>query len=262
MAEAVSWDSDAPLVIAHRGASARAPENTMAAFHMAESVGADAVELDAKLTRDGQIIIHHDRSLDRTTDGRGFVARRSLEEIRKLDAGSHFDDSYAGERVPTLREVLEGLGERMLFNVELTNYAQPFDPLPRRAFSLVEELGLLQRVLFSSFNPLALWALRGAVKRDRLALLLMERQPNWLRRTLERTTPHGWVHPQYGIVAGAQLKPSPWSSVRVNVWTVNEPGEIQDCVDMGVDGVITDVPDVAAPILQERRASTTEGRNK
>lgn len=259
MPEVVSWDSDAPLVIAHRGASARAPENTMTAFRLAESLGADAVELDAKLTRDGHIVVHHDRSLERTTDGRGRIAQCSLDEIRSLDAGSHFAVSFAGERVPTLREVLEGLGEHMLFNVELTNYAHPFDPLPGRALTLVRELGLMERVLFSSFNPIALHALRRAVRRERLALLLMEKQPSLLRRAFKWTTPHGWIHLQYGLFAQARTKHSVRRGVRMNVWTVNGLDEIRECIEMGAHGVITDVPEVALSVLKERQASLPEG---
>jgi glycerophosphoryl diester phosphodiesterase len=259
MAGAASWDSDAPLVIAHRGASARAPENTMAAFRLAEAMGADAIELDAKLTRDGHVIIHHDRTLDRTTDGYGRVDRCSLEEIRSLDAGSHFDASFAKERIPTLREVLERLGEQILVNVELTNYAHPFDPLPNRALSIVKKLRLEERVLFSSFNPIALLTLRSAVSLNRLALLLIEREPVFVRRILENVIPHGWVHPQYDMATQGHIRSLRQRGARVSVWTVNDRSAIRACIEMGADGVITDVPDVALDILEERRSSVPAG---
>ncbi|HHH81805.1 MAG TPA: glycerophosphodiester phosphodiesterase, partial [Chloroflexi bacterium] len=134
-----SWKTDALLMIAHRGASAYAPENTMAAFRLAEAMGADGIEFDVKLTADGVPIVMHDATLDRTTDGSGEVARRTLNEIRKLDAGSFFEDSFAGEKVPTLAEVLETLGPDMLLNIELTNYASPRDILPERSLRIVEE---------------------------------------------------------------------------------------------------------------------------
>src|SRR5215475_6599931 len=95
------------LVIAHRGASGTCPENTLAAFRRAQELGAHMIELDVQLTRDGEVVVMHDWTLARTTDGRGRVASRTLAELRQLDAGSWFDPGYAREPVPTLREVLD-----------------------------------------------------------------------------------------------------------------------------------------------------------
>lgn len=245
MAAAHSWDSDAPLVIAHRGASARAPENTLAAFRLAASMGADGIELDAKLTRDESIVVHHDRTLERTTNGRGMVSQLTLREIRTLDAGSSFDASFADEPVPTLQEVLEAVGDSLLVNIELTNYADPFDSLPFRALSLVEELSLQEHVLYSSFNPIALRRLRGKVQQDRLALLLFYGQPWIVRALFERLTPHGWIHPQLELATKAWAGLRRERGSRLNVWTVNDRAEMMACFDLGVDGIITDLPNLA-----------------
>lgn len=253
MAGGVSWESDAPLVIAHRGASARAPENTLAAFRLAASMGADAVELDAKLTRDGEIVVHHDRSLERTTNGFGMVHQLRLEELRKLDAGSSFGETYAGERIPTLREVLELSHSGLLFNIELTNYADPFDPLPEKALALVQDLGLGERVLFSSFNPIALRKLQDEVRLERLAILLMTRQPRFLRALFRRWAPHGWVHPQVGLPTEAWVESHHRRGLRLNVWTVNERAPMSACFKMGLDGIITDFPDLALTVRREVR---------
>src|SRR3990172_9877913 len=96
----------APVVIAHRGASGSCPENTLAAFRRAAALGADMIELDVQLTRDGEVVVIHDWTLDRTTSGTGPVRACSLAELRRLDAGAWFDAAFAGERVPTLGEVL------------------------------------------------------------------------------------------------------------------------------------------------------------
>jgi glycerophosphoryl diester phosphodiesterase len=156
MTSSLRWFSDAPLVIAHRGASLVAPENTIAAFNRAVELGADAIELEAKLTLDGHVVVHHDQTLERTTNGAGKLLTRSLDELKLLDAGFRFQSSFAGERIPTPKEVLEEIGERVLINIELTNYASPADDLPRVVVKLVKDQRLENRVLLSSFNPLAL----------------------------------------------------------------------------------------------------------
>jgi glycerophosphoryl diester phosphodiesterase len=251
MAEAASWESDAPLVIAHRGASARAPENTLAAFRLAASMGAHAIELDAKLTRDGEIVVHHDRSVERTTNEFGMVHQLTLEEIRKLDAGSAFGEAYAGERIPTLREVLELFHGGLLINIELTNYVDPFDPLPEKALALVQELDLQENVLFSSFNPIALRKLQNEVRLERLALLMMTRQPRFLRALFRRWAPHGWVHPQVGLPTEGWVESRQHQGLRLNVWTVNDLAQMSACFKMGVDGIITDFPDLALGVRRE-----------
>ena len=145
-----------PTIFAHRGSSAHAPENTLAAFELAIRQGADGIELDAKLTADHQVVVIHDSTVNRTTGANGIVRRMNLAEIKKLDAGSHFDYGFRGETIPTLDEVFETVGHRIFINVELTNYASPFDDLPDQVARVVKRHKQENRILFSSFNPLAL----------------------------------------------------------------------------------------------------------
>src|SRR5258705_3174798 len=136
-----------PTIFAHRGASAHAPENTLAAFELALAQGADGIELDAKLSADGHVVIIHDAAVDRTTDRQGRVKDMSLAELRSLDAGGFFAEQYRGEKVPTLEEVFEALGKRMFVNVELTNYNTPGDYLVESVCMLVKKCGLQKQVL-------------------------------------------------------------------------------------------------------------------
>jgi len=129
-----------PAVIGHRGASAAAPENTLAAFNLAVLLGADAVELDAKLSKDDVPVVMHDPTVDRTTDGRGRVADLTLADLKKLDAGSWKDAKYTGERAPTLAEVFEAVGSRLWINVELTNYTTRGDGLEAAVGQVVGEV--------------------------------------------------------------------------------------------------------------------------
>ena len=107
-----------PLIYAHRGASALAPENTLAAFLLAQRLGADGIELDVMFTADKQLIVIHDDTVDRTTNGHGKVAEMPLAALRELDAGSYFGEAFRGEKLPTLAEVYEALGGKLRINVE------------------------------------------------------------------------------------------------------------------------------------------------
>src|SRR5438046_164244 len=117
-----------PHVSAHRGASAQAPENTLAALDAAWRAGATLAEIDVQMTRDGQVVVMHDQAVNRTTTGRGYVKDLTLEELRALDAGGWFAPNFQGERVPTLREAIEWARGKLVLLVELKNY--PFRELP------------------------------------------------------------------------------------------------------------------------------------
>jgi len=143
------------LVISHRGSYLRAPENTLAAFKLALQEGADGFELDARLTKDGEVVVIHDSTLNRTTSGSGKVGEKTLEEIQALDAGSWFDPKFSEERVPTLREVFESVSSSALINIEL-KVAGRKKELVERVLEIVQEFKAEHRTFVSSFNPLVL----------------------------------------------------------------------------------------------------------
>jgi glycerophosphoryl diester phosphodiesterase len=245
------WFRDAPLVIAHRGASCYAPENTLAAFRLAAGMGAHAIELDAKLTSDGRVVIHHDLTLDRTTDGRGLLSGHSLAELKQLDAGAKFSPRFRGEQIPTLEEVFAAFGLLVLVNVELTNYEQPRDGLPEAVVSLVRVAGLQTKVLLSSFNPLAIRRAHRLAPEIPVALLVEAREAAWKRSLYRWVTPHHAYHPEDVMVSEGLIARERSGSRRVNVWTVNDSRRIRCLLDWGVSGIITDVPDVALGIVAE-----------
>jgi glycerophosphoryl diester phosphodiesterase len=247
------WSRDAPLIIAHRGASAYAPENTMAAFRLAGEMGADAIELDAKLTRDGQIVVHHDGTLDRTTTGSGRLSKHTLAQIRQLDAGSKFDVRFSGERVPALEEVLAEFGRELLINVELKDHDIPRDDLPLAAAALVQSMGLQARVLFSSFNPLALRRARRQAPDIPTALLERASDGRAKRALFRRLSPPWAHHPEDRMVDPGLIDDEHRRGRRVNVWTVNQAARIARLLAWGIDGVITATPDVAYGLRDEWR---------
>ena len=144
-------DLTLPIVIAHRGDKTHAPENTLAAFEMVAENGADAIEFDVKLTSDEQVIVLHDRKVNRTTNGTGKISEIPFASLRDLDAGEWFSENFRRERVPTLNEVFETVGKRLHMDIELSNYATPGDGLVSKVVDLVQKHGLQNRVLFSSF---------------------------------------------------------------------------------------------------------------
>ncbi|HEY70252.1 MAG TPA: glycerophosphodiester phosphodiesterase [Anaerolineae bacterium] len=227
----------------------------MAAFRKAAKLGADAIELDAKLTADGVVVVLHDQTLDRTTTGHGKLRHHTLGEISKLDAGRFFSEEFAGERIPTLEEVFLELGEILLINVELTNYGSPLDELPRKVISLVKDHGLERRVLFSSFNPIALAKARKFAPEIPLGLLLLPQEPRWIRGLLRALTPYEALHPEKRLVTKELIDRERAKGKAVNVWTVNEISRLSEMIAIGVDGLITDVPDVARMIYRDEEYS-------
>jgi glycerophosphoryl diester phosphodiesterase len=241
------WESTAPLVIAHRGASAYAPENTMAAFKRAVELGADAIELDAKLTRDGVVTILHDDKLDRTTNGVGRLRSFSIEEIHKFDAGVKFASKFEGERIPTLREVFRKFSDEILMNIELTNYSSKWDDLPERVIQLVVEFDLVERVLLSSFNPFVLMKCRRISREIPTALLIHGREPRLLRNIFQAFLKYDFYHPHEALVDSEVIG----KKLKINAWTVNDELRIKELLTLGITGIITDVPDVAIQVRDD-----------
>jgi glycerophosphoryl diester phosphodiesterase len=239
-----------PIVFAHRGASARAPENTMAAFRLAADEGAPAIELDAKLTKDGKVVVFHDGTLGRTTNGQGRVAEKTAGELLALDAGSHFSLQHRDERIPLLEEVFEALGRKVLINVELTNYWTPRDDLVKRVCELVGKHSLQGDIIFSSFyapNLSQAARLLPGVPRG----LLAERgwRGAWARSFGFTFGDYIALHPYVTDASPHQMQRVHRLGRRVHVRTVNDLVEITRLADWGVDGIFTDDPKSALRAL-------------
>ncbi len=226
------------LVIAHRGASGTRPENTLVAFRRAQELGAHMIELDVQLSRDREVVVMHDWTLGRTTDGRGRVGSRTLAEIRRLDAGSWFDAAFAGERVPTLAEVLAAIS--LPVNVELK--ALGADGLEARAFEVVRASGAADRVVFSSFDLDSLVRLRAGAPSASIAVLWSRRRLSRALRLAERVDATA-LHIRKDAVVSAEVREAVGAGLAVRAWTVNDPGESTHLAAAGVTGVFTDFPE-------------------
>jgi glycerophosphoryl diester phosphodiesterase len=246
-----------PAIYAHRGASAYAPENTLAAFELAIRQNADAIELDAALCADQQVIVFHDDTVERTTDGQGAVKELPLRAIKELDAGGSFDESFGGEKIPTLDEVFDAVGQDIFINVELKNYASLRDSLPEKVAQLVQKHNLHQRVLFSSFNPIALHRIKNILPDVPIGLLALAGFSGfWARSYPRRWLDVQAIHPDFQDTNHQFIKRKQAQGYRVNTYTVNRPGDIIRLAQWNVDGIITDNP------LEARRALETESPPK
>lgn len=239
-----------PLNCAHRGARAVAPENTLAAFARAAELGAEAIELDAQLTADGALVACHNFTVDATSNGRGRVAEMTLAELKALDFGGWFAPEFAGERIPTLDEVLDLAGERLLVNVELKTVRADGDArLARAAAALFARRNLYDRAMASSFDPFVLMRMHPLDPRIELGLIGARKYPlraaSWLRPLMRVQA----LHPDHALVDARYMAWARQRGYRVNVWTVNEEAGMRRMIELGVDMIMTDVPDRLRALL-------------
>jgi glycerophosphoryl diester phosphodiesterase len=235
---------------AHRGARAIAPENTLPAFQAALDLGVDGIELDVQRSSDDVLVVMHDFTVDRTTNGCGRVAELTLAEIKELDAGESFDKRFSGTRVPTLDEVLNLIGDRCAVNVEIKSVDYRGGEEVDAAAALIKARNLYDQILISSFNPISLIKMRHVDARIRLGRLYAQELPGYLMEAWlgELMGPEA-LHPHHRLVGEAYMERMRAIGKTVNVWTVNEVAEASRLHHLGVDAIISDVPDVILPGL-------------
>lgn len=228
-----------PLVIGHRGASADAPENTIAAFELAIEQGADGIELDVHLSGDEQPVVIHDFTLERTTDGAGPVSERSVRELKRLDAGGWRDRRFRGQRVQTLQEVLERFRDRARFWIELKAGSALYPGIEERVVSTIEIYEAVDRVLVQSFDLDAIDRVR-ALNHEIPVGALVAQAP--LEPALLRAGRIGAICPGAHVLTEELLGEIRGAALDCYVWTVNEPAQMDRLVEWRVSGIITDRP--------------------
>lgn len=236
-----------PRVIAHRGFSGKAPENTLAAIDAALEVGADMVEIDVSRTRDGHVVVLHDATLDRTTDGKGRLTETSFAEVRLLDAGSWFAERFAGEKIPTLAEVLDRVRRRIPLNVEIKSEAVTEEVeggFVDRVVRLVRERGMQGEVILSSFSTEALRQARALAPEIARAVLYNRREHAGMtpREILDAVDARSFNLSAKEINA-ATVEACHAAGRSTAVYTVNDAETLRRMVELGVDAIFTDRPD-------------------
>ncbi len=233
---------------AHRGSSAEFPENTMIAFVEAQRCGADAIELDVQRTSDGELIVIHDESLNRTTNGRGYVYASSYAWIKTLDAGGRFHSRFQGEKVPTLREVLDYIRTTdMRLNIELKNEQIMYDGMEMQVVKLLELFKLTDKVVISSFNHSSVRMIKKQVPYIETALLTraFSNYPPSYARQLGLDA----IHPSKRSVNLNFMREAIQNQIQVRPYTVNEQSLFRVFDSLGVAAIITNHPKAARNYL-------------
>jgi glycerophosphoryl diester phosphodiesterase len=234
------------LVVAHRGASEEAPENTLAAYRAAMAHGVQAAECDVRLSADGAVVVIHDPSLERTTDGSGPVAARTLAELRRLDAGGWKAPVFAGERIPQLGEVLDLVRGRMTLFVDLKDGRDLEARIARVVGSRTDVVAL-------AFDPARIARMRGLLPHVP-AMLLVRREPDDEMEMLLTVAGQAGASLLGVEVAGVDrplIEAAHRAGLGVFAWTVNDPLSAQALVAAGIDGLITDRPDAIADAVRD-----------
>jgi len=239
----------APWIIAHRGASGHAPENTFAAFERAVQLGAGFIETDLQLTRDARFVAIHDPSLERTTNGRGAVRDHTLAQLRELDAGKWFDRQFMDQRIPTLDEILEFAREQdVVFYLEIK-----YDSAWGMHHALVGALGKPEnaaRTIVISFDPATLAAVRRLEPAIMIGLLVEHATDDPVKVALEVGARQ--LCPQADLITRELVERAHRSDLHVVAWTINDAEKMRAAMDAGVDGIMTDLPDRLRAVVEDR----------
>ena len=237
-------------VIAHRGFSGRAPENTLAAVREAIAIGADMAEVDVTVTADDQVVVIHDEDVQRTTDGRGLVAGFTLTELKQLDAGSWFSPQFSGERIPTLDEVLAEAEGRILLNVEIKSEAVERG-LAAKVAKAIRARGMADRVVVSSISPRALEEMRSAAPEIRTAVLYNPK----IHRGMDPVEIVTGLGASAFNIRGSRLTKKMLRrchehGIPVGIYTIDKPKKMRRFLQKGVDAIFTNHPDRMLEVLK------------
>lgn len=243
-------------IIAHRGASKAAPQNTLAAFKKAKAFGAHGFENDVHYTKDGVIVVCHNYTVEATSNGQGAISEMTFEELRKLDFGSYFSPEFAGEKIPTLAEFYEvGKGLDIL-NVEIKTPLDNNLSIVKGVIDMAKECGVFDSLLISSFNE---GVLREARRLDDHVMTGVLYDPRCEIAEKVMPDPFGFakdvgathLHPVFLLVDDEYIERAHELGFKVNVWTPNQDYVIKTFLEWGCDGLITDVPDLALKVLND-----------
>ena len=236
---------NSPWIIAHRGFKKKYPENTLIAFQAAMDAGVPMVELDVTLSRDRKLVVIHDETLDRTTNGQGPVHEFTLEELKQLDAGSWFHSDYAEQRLPELAEVLDLVDCRVIINIEIKPHAyepdHPADAIEKQVVRLAKEKKMQDSILISSFDSNILEQISLMKNPPQIALISENPLERSTVENCKRLNMFSW-HPDQQIVTFGQVKELHSAGIRVFPYNVDKPEDCARMIGLKVDGVITDDP--------------------
>lgn len=231
-----------PWFIAHRGYRAKYPENTLVAFQAALDAGVQMIELDVVLSRDRKLVVIHDATLERTTNGEGKVSGHTLEQLKQLDAGGWFHPRFAGERLPELSEVLDLADGQVLINIEIKPHAyephHPLDAVERQIVELICRRKISDRVLISSFDLSLLQHIATIDHAPALGLISRNPANKHILEKCKQLKVVSW-HPNHQILTREQVQTMHAHDIRVFPYNADTSEDIARVLEMEVDGVIS-----------------------
>jgi glycerophosphoryl diester phosphodiesterase len=235
--------SGAPVLrVGHRGAKGHAPENTFASFDLAVEMGVNAVETDVHLSKDGEVVLIHDHTVDRTTDGRGFVKDMTLRELKQLDAGSWYDVRFAGQRIPTLAELLEWARGRVGVAIEIKNGPIYYPCIAEKVIRLLKDHSMELQAILISFDHLVLREAKMIAPEVATGILYVGRFVN--ESSAARAAAADALHPNWAFVTPDLVENAHAAGLAVSPWCPNDLTTIRLLSEMGVDSIGTDYPDL------------------
>jgi len=236
-----------PMVIAHRGASAYTPENTLAAFELAIELGTDALELDLRQTKDSVLVVLHDADVDRTTSGSGNVQNFTFDELQQLDAGSWYDERFSHEKIPSLQEVIDLLDDTTLIIIELKEGNETYPGIEENVVSIVKQNEIESQTILKSFDPNVLERLR-VIEPDIPLLYVYTLRIPWLGMIVDRGVTFDSVYdldveylqPHRFFLSQSFVEDAQSKGFKIISWGVNSTEAINESIEFGVDGIETD----------------------
>ena len=234
---------------AHRGFSGKYPENTMLAFEKALEVGVDGIELDVHLTKDGELVIIHDETVDRTTDGTGLVSEMTLDELKALDASATYVGVYGVNRIPTLREYFELVKDtEIVTNIELKTGINPYPGIEEKLLEMIDAFELADKIIISSFNHYSVMRFKRLAPEIPCGFL----EESWIIDMADYAAWQGveCLHPIYAAVTENYAEAAHEKGLLINTWTVNTEEDMKLMIDRGVNAIIGNYPDLCKKVLE------------
>ena len=249
-----------PLIVAHRGASAYAPENTIAGFELAIELGADALELDLRQTKDSVLVALHDSDVDRTTNGKGNVKDLTFSELQKLDAGSWFDKEFSDQKIPSLQEVIDLLDDSTLIIIELKEGNETYLGIEERVVEIVKQNNIASQTILKSFDPNVLERIRSIEPSIPLLYVYAVRIP-WLGMIIDRGVTFDsiydldveYLQPHRFFLSKSFVDDAHSKGYKIISWGVNSTEAINESLEYGVDGIETDYLDKVLKLISDTK---------
>lgn len=230
-------------IYAHRGYSGKYPENTMLAFRKAAETGCDGMELDVQLTKDGKLVVIHDETVDRTTDGTGFVRDYTYEELARLDAGAVKGGAFGFQTIPLFEEYCAwAAGEKLVTNIEIKSNVFYYEGIEEKTVSMVRSFGLEDRVVVSSFNHMSLVRIRQLAPELPIGALVSQSVIGNIGYYCEQFQ-IPFYHPNVKILTKEIVEECRTRGIGINTWTINDMETLERVCEWGCDELITNYPE-------------------